>query len=215
MAALEDVVATYAQPLEPGTVLVCLDEARKELVDQLRPPRPPSPGHPAREDHEYVRAGGASLFLTCAPRRGWRRVTTTERRAAVDFAHVVRDLLDHDFPGERVVLVLDNLNTHTPASLYKAFPPAEAKRLLDRIAWHHTPKHGSWLNMAELELSALARQCLAQRIPDRTTLADAVGAWAEARNAAGVHLRWTFTVEDARRKLPHLYPIPQSDQPGI
>jgi hypothetical protein len=189
--------------------LVCLDEAGKELVSHARPPLPARPGTPAREDPEYVRAGAANLFVWVAPHLGRRHVAVTERRTAVDFAHIVRGLLDDHFPdAERVVLVLDNLNTHTPASLYKAFPPAEAKRLLDRLEWHFTPKHGSWLNLAELELSALARQCLARRIPDRATLAAEVAAWAAARNAAGVRLRWTFGLDAARTKLSHLYPLP-------
>ena len=188
---------------------MCLDEAGKELADHARPPLPARPGAPAREDHEYVRAGAANLFLWAAPHLGRRHVETTERRTAVDFARFVRGLLDDHFPAaERVVLVLDNLNTHAPASLYKAFPPAEARRLCERIEWHFTPKHGSWLNMAELELSALARQCLARRIPDRAALAAETRAWADARNAAGVRLRWAFGLDDARTKLTHLYPTP-------
>lgn len=212
MAATEDVLDVYARPPDPARPLVCFDEGGKEPRGDARPGRATAPGHPARVDFEYRRHGSANLFLACAPHLGWRAVTVTDQRTAIDFAHAMRDLVDVAFPdAERIVLVLDNLNTHTPAALYQAFPPAEAQRIRDKIEFHFTPKHGSWLNMAELELSVLARRCLARRIADRQTSATETAAWADARNAAGVRLRWTFGVADARAKLTHLYPIPQPD----
>ena len=173
----------------------------------MRAPRPPAPGHPARYDTEYERNGVANLFLACAPLLGWRDVTATDRRTRRDWAHRIKRLVDDDFPAaERIVLVLDNLNTHDPASLYEAFPPAEAKRLWDKLEVHHTPKHGSWLNVAEVELSALGRQCLDRRIADRAGLAAEVAAWAAERNDAATPVRWQFTTADARTKLHRLYP---------
>lgn len=210
MAKLEDVVRVYARPPDPARPLVCFDEAGKELRREVRPPRPPAPGHPARHDSEYAREGSANLFLWVAPHLGQRQITVTTQRTAIDWAHAMRDLVDAAFPeAERIVLVQDNLNTHDPASLYKAFPPAEAARIWSRLALHFTPTHGSWLNMAELELSALARQCLARRLPDQPTLQQEVTAWAEDRNRAAVGIDWRFSVEDARSTLTHLYPVPE------
>lgn len=207
---MEDVLDVYARPPDPLRPLVCFDEGGKELHGEARPPLPVIPGHPARFDTEYERHGTASLFLWCAPLLGTRGVTVTERRTRIDFAHAIRDLVDVQFPhAERIVLVLDNLNTHEATSLYLAFPPAEAKRLWDRLEVHPTPKHGSWLNVAELELSALGRQCLDRRIADRDTLAAEVAAWVADRNAAAVTVDWQFTTEDARTKLKHLYPVLQ------
>ena len=209
---MEDVLEVYARPPDPLRPLVCFDEGGKELRGEPRPALPAAPGRPARVDYEYERHGSANLFLACAPHLGWRQATATERRTAVDFARAVRGLLDGPFAAaERAVLVLDNLNTHRPAAFYEAFPPAEARRLLDRLEWHHTPRHGSWLNVAEIELGVLARQCLARRVPDRATLAAEVAAWAAARNAAQVGVDWQFTTADARTKLRHLYPVPQLD----
>jgi hypothetical protein len=209
VAALEDILAVYARPLDARFPLVCFDEAGKELVDHLVPPRPAAPGRPAREDSAYLRRGAANLFLACAPDLGWRQVQVTARRTAVDFAHALRDLVEQAFPeAERIVLVTDNLNTHTPAALYQAFPAPEARRILERLEWHYTPKHGSWLNMAELELSALARQCLARRIPDAATLEAEVAAWVADRNAERMMVTWHFTTEDARQRLHWLYPHP-------
>ena len=209
MAKLEDVVRVYARPPDPARPLVCFDEAGKELRREVRPPRPPAPGHPARHDSEYAREGSANLFLWVAPHLGQRQITVTTQRTAIDWAHAMRDLVDAAFPeAERIVLVQDNLNTHDPASLYKAFPPAEAARIWSRLELHFTPTHGSWLNMAELELSALARQCLARRLPDQPTLQQEVTAWAEDRNRAAVGIDWRFSVEDARSTLTHLYPVP-------
>ncbi len=205
---MEDVLDVYARPPDPMRPLVCFDEGSKELHGEARDPLPAIPRHPARFDTEYVRHGTASLFLWCAPLLGTRGVTVTERRTRLDFAHAIRDLVDVQFPhAERIVLVLDNLNTHEATSLYLAFPPAEAKRLWDRLEVHYTPKHGSWLNVAELELSALGRQCLDRRIADRATLATEVAAWVADRNAEQVTVDWQFTTEDARTKLKHLYPV--------
>jgi hypothetical protein len=204
---MEDVLAVYTRPYDPQRPQVCLDETSRQLLSEVTPPRPPIPGHPAQEDHEYVREGVVNLFLVCEPLRGWRHVTVSERRTRVDFAHCIKDLVDVHYPAaERIVLVLDNLNTHTCASLYEAFPPAEAKRLADKLELHYTPKHGSWLDMAEIELSALAGQCLDRRLPTRDVLEREVQAWERARNAAATAIDWRFTTADARIKLKHLYP---------
>jgi DDE superfamily endonuclease len=204
---MEDVLDVYTRPYDPRRPQVCLDEASKQLLAETRTPQPVAPGHPARADYEYKREGTANLFMCCEPLRGWRHVTVTERRTKVDWAHCVRDLVDVYYPdAECIVLVQDNLNTHTPASLYEAFPPAEAKRIAQRLEIHATPKHGSWLNMAEIELSVLGRQCLDQRLADRQTLAAAVAAWEDRRNTAAATVDWRFTTADARIKLKHLYP---------
>ncbi len=209
---MEDVLRVYARPPDPRRPLVCFDEAGKELRADVRAPRRPACGRPAREDAEYARAGSANLFLWVAPHLGRRQITVTTQRTAVDWAHAMRALVDEAFPAaERIVLVQDNLNTHDPASLYKAFPPAEAARIWSRLELHFTPTHGSWLNLAELELSALARQCLARRLPDRQTLETEVTAWVAARNAEQVRIAWRFAVDDARTTLTHLYPIPACD----
>jgi transposase len=204
---MEDILAVYTRPYDPSRPLVCFDEVSKQLIAETRCPRPMQPGRPARYDYEYERRGTANLFLWCEPLRGRRHVTVTERRTKVDWAYVIRDLVDVHFPeAEKVVLVLDNLNTHSPGSLYEAFPPAEAKRLADRLEIHYTPKHGSWLNIAEIELSTMAGQCLDRRIPDRETLEREVAAWEAERNALGGAVNWQFTAEDARIKLKRLYP---------
>ena len=180
----------------------------KQLTKEVRTPLPALPAHPARFDTEYERNGTANLFMVCAPHLGWRQVTVTERRTRRDWAQVIKELVDVQFPtAERLVLVLDNLNTHAAASLYEAFPPAEAKRLWDKLEIHYTPKHGSWLNVAEIELSVLGRQCLDRRLPDPATLTTEVAAWEVARNAERVTISWQFTTEDARIKLKHLYPV--------
>lgn len=204
---MEDVLDVYRRPADPKRPLVCLDEGSKQLLRDTRPPLPMQPGQPAREDYEYAREGTCSFFMLFAPLLGWRHVDVTGHRTAVDFARVLRELVDVRFPeAERIVLVLDNLNTHTPASLYEAFAPAEAKRLADRLEIHYTPKHGSWLNMAEIELSVLARQCLDRRLPDVETLTSEAAAWEQERNAAGMTVRWQFTTDDARIRLARLYP---------
>lgn len=209
VAAMEDVLGVYARRPDPAWPLVCFDESGKALRTARRPSLPPTPGHPAREDCEYVRAGSANLLLWCAPHLGQRGVTVTTQRTALEWAQAIRHLVDEVFPAAvRIVLVLDNLNTHTPAALYRAFPPADARRLLDKLELHYTPKHASWLNIAEVELSVLARQCLAHRIPDVATLTTAVDAWAAARNETQIGVDWQFTTEDARIRLQRLYPEP-------
>lgn len=207
VAAMEEVLAVYARPVDPRRPLVCFDEAGKDLKAPTRLAQPVAPGRAAREDSEYARHGSRHLFLACAPHLGWRQIVVTAQRTAIDFAHALRDVVDGQFPqAERIVLVLDHLNTHTPAALYHAVPPAEAWRILERIEWHYTPTHGSWLNLAELEWSVLARQCLARRIPDQATLEQEVAAWVAARNAERLTLSWHFTKEEARTRLAWLYP---------
>lgn len=204
---MEDVLDVYSRPFDPRRPVLCLDETSRQLLGEVTPPLPVAPGQPARQDYEYARGGVANVFLACAPLRGRRHVTVSDRRTRLDFAAVIRDLVEVHYPeAERLVLVLDNLNIHTPASLYEAFPPAEAKRLADKLEIHHTPKHGSWLNIAEIELSALGRPCLDRRLPDQPTLAGEVAAWERRRNAATTTVDWRFTTADARIKLKHLYP---------
>ena len=177
------------------------------MIGDVREPLPARPSSPAKQDHEYQRGGMANLFMAFEPLGGRRHVEVTERKTAVDFARFLRAVSDELYPdAEKVVLVCDNLNTHGPASLYEAFEPAEARRLAERFEWHHTPKHGSWLNVAEMELSVVARQCLDRRIPDMETLRREVQAWEERRNAAVVKVDWQFTTTDARLKLKKLYP---------
>jgi DDE superfamily endonuclease len=209
---MEDVLAVYARPPDPARPLVCFDEISKLLRTDKRPPQPVAPGRPARQDTEYGRTGDVNIFLACAPHDGWRHAAVTARRTAIDVAHQLRELADRHYPAaERIVLVLDNLNVHAPSSLYHAFPPAEARRIAARFEWHFTPTHGSWLNMAEIELSVLARQCLDRRIPDPHTLASEVAAWVTARNAAHTPITWQFTLELARVRLAHVYPELQHD----
>ena len=204
---MEAVLDLYAEPYDPTRPVVGFDETTKQLVAEARAPLPMEPGRPERVDYEYERQGTANLFLACQPLRGWRHVEVTDRRTKDDFAHQMRELVDRHFPDARTIrVVLDNLNTHTPAALYAAFPPAEARRVLRKLEFHYTPVHGSWLNMAELEFSMLARQCLNRRIPDREDLAAEVAAWETARNEQRATIHWQFTVEDARIKLLRLYP---------
>jgi DDE superfamily endonuclease len=207
---MEDVLEVYTRPYDPLRPQVCLDETSRQLLGDVSPPCPVAPGRPAREDYEYVRHGVCNLFLVTEPLAGWRQVTVSDRRTRIDWAHCIRDLVDVHYPdAEQIVLVQDNLNTHTPASLYEAFPAAEARRLADRLEIHYTPKHGSWLNMAEIELAMLAGQCLDRRLADRATLEREVAAWQAARNRAGRGVNWRFTTEDARIKLKRLYPTTQ------
>ena len=204
---MEAVLDVYHRPTDPARPVVCLDETSRQLLAEGRGPLPPAPGQPARYDAEYVRGGVVNLFLVCEPLRGWRQVRVSDRRTRLDFAHCVRELVDVHYPdADTVVLVLDQLNTHSPASLYEAFPPAEAKRLADKLEIHYTPKHGSWLNMAELELGVLQRQCLDRRLADRAPLEAEVAAWVHRRNAAEATIDWRFTTADARIKLKRLYP---------
>ena len=208
---MEDVLDVYHRPYDERRPLVCLDEASKQLVGETRTPLPPAPGQPERFDAEYVRNGTANLLMLSEPLLGWRSVVVTERRTATDFAAVVRWLVEEVHPdAERVVLVMDNLNTHKLASLYLAFEPARARRLAERLEVHHTPKHGSWLNMAEIELSVLTGQCLDRRIASRDELQREVAAWEADRNERQVGVNWRFTTADARIKLPQLYPAVQS-----
>ena len=204
---MEDVLTVYHRPYDSRFPQVCMDETSKQLVGETRTPLPAAPGRPARIDYEYERRGVRNVFLFVEPLRGWRHVRVTERRTKHDWAHAIQDLLDVHYPkAERIVLVLDNLNTHVGSALYETFPPTEARRLLDRLEFHYTPPHGSWLNMAEIELSILARQCLGRRIPDHDTLAREVAAWEATRNARQCTITWRFTATDARIKLKRLYP---------
>lgn len=204
---MEDVLDVYQRPYDPARPLVCLDETSRQVLAETRPSLPVAPGRPARHDPEYARDGVVNLFLASEPLRGRRQVRLSDRRTRIDFAHCVKEVVDVHYPdAERIVLVLDQLNTHTPASLYDAFPPAEAKRLADKLEIHHTPAHGSWLNMAEIELGALQRQCLDRRLGDRATMEREVAAWVAARNAAEASIDWQFTTADARIKLKRLYP---------
>ena len=204
---MEDVLDVYARPYDVARPVVCVDEGGKQLIGDVREPLPVRPASPAKQDHEYERGGMANLFMAFEPLAGRRQVEVTERKTAADFARLLRRLADDWYPeAERIVLVCDNLNTHAPASLYEAFAPAEARRLAERFEWHYTPKHGSWLDMAEMELSVLARQCLDRRIPDLSALRREVEAWERDRNAAVVKVDWQFTTADARVKLKKLYP---------
>ena len=204
---MEDVLDLYAEPYDAKRPVVGFDETSKQLVAETRAPLPAAPGQPERYDYEYRRNGVRDLFLFCEPLRGYRHVAVTEQRTMRDFAHQLKWLVDEGYPEADVIrVVLDNLNTHKPASLYEAFAPAEARRLLKKLEFHYTPKHGSWLNIAEIELSVFSRQCLDRRIPDEETLKREVGKLEEERNAAGAKIEWRFTTEDARRKLHRLYP---------
>ncbi|HYQ90496.1 MAG TPA: IS630 family transposase [Candidatus Competibacteraceae bacterium] len=207
VCAMEDVLELYTRPYDPTPPVGCLDETSKQLVAETRTPLSAEPGQPERVDYEYERGGTANLFLTCEPLTGRCHVTLTQQRTAIDFAKEGRELLEVRYPqAERVILVMDNLNTHKPAALYQAFEPAVARSLVERLEIHHTPKHGSWLNMAEIDLSILSRQCLDRRIPDVDTLTHQVAAWEQARNANARPVNWHFTTPDARLKLKRLYP---------
>ena len=205
---MEDVLDVYARPYDARRPLVCLDETSKELHGTPRGTLPVEPGQPERQDYEYERHGVCNLFLVTEPLRGRRKVRVTDRRTAQDFAEQLRILVDEDYPdADTVVLVVDNLNTHGPACLYERFEPVTARRIAAKLEWHHTPEHGSWLNMAECELSVLANQCLKQRIPDKASLIREVAAWESRRNAAHASVDWQFTTDDARIRLKRLYPV--------
>ena len=204
---MEDILEVYQRPYDRQRPLVCLDESSKQLIAETRVPIAAKPGQPGRHDYEYRRNGTANLFMMFAPLEGWRHVKVTDRHTAVDYAQVLKELSDTHFPGSaKIVLVQDNLNTHQPASLYQAFPPAEARRLVERFEWHYTPKHGSWLDMAESELGVLSSQCLDRRIPDQQVLKVEVEAWEADRNRKHARADWQFTTADARVKLRRLYP---------
>lgn len=205
---MEDVLEVYALPDDPTQPMVCFDECSKQLVSETRTPIPAEPGQPVRYDYAYQREGVANMFMFFAPFQNWRHVDVTERRTKANFAYCMRDLVDVHFPDAvRIRVVLGNLNTHTPAALYTAFSPDEARRIIEKLEFHSTPKHGSWLNMAEIELSVLAGQCLDRRIDNQDELTKEVTAWADARNAAGTTIDWRFTTEDARIRLKKLYPV--------
>jgi DDE superfamily endonuclease len=204
---MEDVLDLYAAPYDPARPVVCLDERPVVLRADVRPPLPPTPGRPRRRDSEYQRCGTACLAVAFEPQRGWRHIIPSERRTKRDFARWLKELVDAHYPhAETIRLVVDNLNTHTPAALYEVFAPEDAHRLASKIEWHYTPKHGSWLNMVEIELSVLASTCLDRRIPDLQTLAQETAAYAQQRNAAQATVQWRFTTPAARTTLAHLYP---------
>mgnify|MGYP000182050007 CR=1 FL=1 len=204
---MEAVLAVYQRPDNPDYPVICLDENTKQLVKETTIPIPAQPGQPQRIDYEYERNGTANLFMVCEPITGWRHVEVTQRRTAIDYAHLLKALVDVFCPEAiQITVVQDNLNTHSPASLYKAFEPSEARRILDKLEFCHTPKHGSWLNMAEIELSILSRQCLDRRIPDFESLEQQVTAWQSQRNEEETWIDWRFTTQDARIKLHRLYP---------
>jgi hypothetical protein len=206
---MEDVLDLYEEEPDARRPKICFDEQPYQLLSHVREPLPVEPGHPLRYDFEYQREGTCNLFLFYGPDTGWREVKVTARRTAVDFAHCMKDLVDVHCPEAEVIrVVLDNLNTHTPASLYQAFAPEEARRILKKLEFHFTPKHGSWLNMAEIELSVMSGQCLKRRLPDPESVAREVAAWMRSRNATGTKVQWRFTSTQARTKLQRLYPSP-------
>jgi DDE superfamily endonuclease len=207
---MEDVLEVYQRPYNPKCPVVCFDEQSKQLIREIRAPIPAQPGHAERVDYEYERNGTANLFMTFEPLAGRRQVKVTDRRTKVDFAQVIRELVERYPTADKVVLVMDNLNTHKLGSLYEAFAPAEARRLIERLEVHHTPKHGSWLNMAETELSVLSSQCLDRRIGEKEELRTEVAAWEQSRNTAKCRVDWQFTTSDARVKLKRLYPSIQA-----
>lgn len=214
VAKMEDVLDVYQRPYDAQRPVVCLDEMSKVLHSTQREPIAMQPGQSARQDYEYVRYGTANLFLSVEPLRGQRQVRVRDHRTSHDFAEVVRAVVDDDYPeAETVVLVVDSLNTHSSAALYEHFPPAEARRIAAKIEWHFTPEHGSWLNMAECELSVLARQYLMRRIPDIASLYAEVAAWAQRRNHDTIQVDWQFTTDDARLKLKRLYPVLKEQNP--
>jgi len=216
VARMEDVLDLYAEPLDPARPVVCLDESPLQLIGEVREPIPAAPGQLERVDYEYRRNGTVNLFVAVDAHRPWRKVTVTEQRTARDYAKRLRELVDVDYPDAGCIRVVqDNLSTHTPGSLYEAFPAPEAHRILERLEFHYTPKHASWLNMVEIEIGVLKRQCLDRRIDDREELEREIAAWERQRNLAGAHLKWMFTTEKARTKMGRAYPRPAAtlDQP--
>jgi hypothetical protein len=204
---MEDVLDIYHLPYDPNFPFVCFDESNKQLVAEKRTPVEAAPGQVERYDYEYKRNGVRNLFLFFSPLASWRHVKVTEHRTHLEWAYCMKDLVDVHFPqATRIRVIQDNLNTHNPAFLYEVFEPAEAKRILDKLEFHYTPKHGSWLNMAEIEFSVLSRQCLDRRIPDEDTLIQEIRSWEEHRNAIKATVDWQFTTKDARIKLKKLYP---------
>ena len=205
---MEDVLEVYTRPEDPQYPLVCMDETNKQLLSDVRESLPVQAGQPQRVDYEYKLEGVADLFMFFEPLLGKRFVKVTDQRTRKDWAQAMKELADYHYPlAKKIVVVMDNLNTHSPASFYETFEPQEARRLIDRFEFHYTPKHGSWLNMAEIELGVLIRQCLSRRIPDKSTLEEEVRAWQKDRNSKVVKVDWRFTTADARIKLKHLYPV--------
>ena len=208
VAAMEDVLDLYAEAADQKRPVVCFDESPTQLIGEVRPPIPAAPGRLERFDCEYRRNGTANLFVFLDAHRPWRKVKVTERRATADFAACMRDLSDLHFPeAEQIRVVCDNLSTHTPAALYRAFPPAEARRILRRLEFHYTPKHASWLNMVEIEIGVLKSQCLSRRIEERDTLISEIAAWEHQRNESGARIKWMFTTQKAREKMARAYPM--------
>ena len=206
VAPMEDLLDLYAEPYDPVRPVVCFDESPKQLIGEVREPIPPQPGAPARQDTEYKRNGVRNLMMICEPKRGWRNVLIMQRRTKIDFAHAMRHIVECYPDAEVIRVVLDNLNTHKTASLYEAFAPEEARAIARKLEFHYTPKHGSWLNIAELELAVLSNMCLSQRIADEETLRREVEANVRERNARAIPIKWKFSTQDARRKLARLYP---------
>lgn len=206
VAPMEDLLDLYAEPYDPVRPVVCFDESPKQLIGEVREPIPPQPGAPARQDTEYKRNGVRNLMMICEPKRGWRDVLIMQRRTKIDFAHAMRHIVECYPDAEVIRVVLDNLNTHKTASLYEAFAPEEARAIARKLEFHYTPKHGSWLNIAELELAVLSNMCLSQRIADEETLRCEVEANVRERNAKAIPIKWKFSTQDARRKLARLYP---------
>ncbi len=208
---MEDVLEVYQRSYAENEVLVCMDETSKQQVKETRTPLPASPGQPERIDYEYERNGVSNLFMLFAPLEGWRHVKVTDRHTKVDWAQLIKELVDEHYPEkEKIILVMDNLNTHKLGSLYEAFEPAQARRIAERLEIHYTPKHGSWLDMAEIEIGVMARQCLNRRLPDQQTLKREINAWQNVRNHKAIRADWRFTTEDARIKLKSLYPSVES-----
>lgn len=209
VARMEDVLQLYAEPPDPLRPVVCFDETPRQLIGEVRVPIPAEPGKPRRFDYEYVRNGTANIFMFIDVNRPWRRAKVTDRRTCVDFAECMRDLVDVHYPkAERIRVVLDNLSAHSAGALYQAFAPVEARRILDRLEFHFTPKHASWLNMVEIEIGVMVRQCLDRRIPNKATLIAEVALWERRRNAENATIKWLFTVDRARQKLGKAYPRP-------
>ncbi len=206
VAPMEDLLDLYAEPYDPARPVICFDESPKQLIGEVREPIPPQPGAPARQDTEYKRNGVRNLMMICEPKRGWRNVLIMQRRTKIDFAHAMRHIVECYPDAEVIRVVLDNLNTHKTASLYEAFAPEEARAIARKLEFHYTPKHGSWLNIAELELAVLSNMCLSQRIADEETLRREVEANVRERNAKAIPIKWKFSTQDARRKLARLYP---------
>ena len=207
---MEDILEVYQRSYGENEVLVCMDETSKQYVKETRAPISPKAGRLEKHDYEYERNGVSNLFMLSAPLDGWRHVKVTDRHTKIDWAHLIKELVDDHFPGKKIILVMDNLNTHKLSSLYAAFEPGEARRIAERLEVHYTPKHGSWLDMAEIEIGVMSRQCLNRRIPDQKTLRIEIEAWQERRNLAMVSVNWRFTTEDARIKLKSLYPSIQN-----